>query len=128
MRLLDSGLRLITVDAFDLDTELDIEHEAPFAILAEADFCRHSCRGVKLALAEDQPQSAIEASSVACSEELLGVRRPTLPSKLLRSTELDIEVTIITYCVTFTAATGDTSRSRVECFECHSAIVRYLIS
>ena len=88
MGTLHSLLCSLTIDTFDLDTEL--------------------------ALAQDESEGAIEAGRIASCKELLGVGTTALTTEFLGRTELYIEYTIITYCVAFAAATFDTSRSRVQ--------------
>lgn len=122
MRLLNSFLSLLAVDTFDFYTQLDIEHEAALAILSDAYFRRYGRGRMELALAEDKAKGTVEAGGIARGEELFGVCCPALSAKFLRSAKLDVEETIITYCVTFATATGDTSRSRVESFECHNLL------
>lgn len=113
MGTLHSLLCSLTIDTIDLDTELDSEAEASFTILAEADLCGDGRRRTELALAQDEPEGTIEAGGVASCKELLGVGTTALTTEFLGGAELHIECTIITYCVTFAAATFDTSRSRV---------------
>ena len=113
MGTLHSLLCSLTIDTIDLDTELDSKAEASFTILAEADLGGDGRRRTKLALAQDEPEGAIEAGGVAGCKELLGVGTTALTTELLGGAELYIEYTIITYCVAFAAATFDTSRSRV---------------
>lgn len=114
MGTLHSLLCSLTIDTFDLDTELDSEAEASFTILAEADLCGDGRLRMELALAQDEPKGAIEAGSIASCKELLGVGTTALTTEFLGRAKLYIKYTIITYGVAFAAATFDTSRSRVQ--------------